>query len=176
MKNKKKYFSFLISHFSFTQRGFTLIELMVVLSIAAILGTLGIAGFVTYNQIQVLQSSANDLVATLNLARSRAQSQVKPSLCEPTLQGYKVDISISDKNYTLSTICPDQTVRQNTVYTKSLPTGVSFEDDPAIATQSTTFTFPVLVGGVKEAGKITLSAYQRSKVITINALGGVSVQ
>ncbi len=151
-------------------RGFTLIELMVVLSVTAVLGTLGIAGFVNYNQVQTLQVSANDLATTLNVARSRALSQVKGSSCSAKiLEGYTVDISIP-KSYTLSSRCSGVT---SNLDTKTLPQNVSFKSPD---TSPTSFFFPVLSGGVQTGGNIVITGFGRDKIITVNSLGGVSIQ
>ena len=173
----KSYFSSLISHFSF-QRGFTLIELMVVLSITAVLGTLGIAGFVSYNQNQVLQSSTSEVVTMLNLAKSRAQSQIKPSeYCKAgindSLSGYNVVISVQRK-YELKLRCSGAGEAGETVIIgqdKLLPTSLHFKD-------SISFFFPVQTGGVKEQGQfdIVSNSDGKTKTIKINSLGGVSVE
>ena len=166
-------FKFQISNFKFS-RGFTLIELMVVLSITAVLGTLGIAGFTTYNQIQILQSATSDVVSVLNLAKSRAQSQIKPSsLCSSSgsLEGYKVEI-LTPKAYTLYLRCNesgspvDKLVEEKT---KVLPSDLNFGSNVS-------FFFPVQTGGVQTSGQIVISGYGRSKTITVNSLGGVSIQ
>lgn len=165
----------LVHHLSFIirkPRGFTLIELMVVLSVTAVLGTLGIAGFITYNQTQALQTSSNEVATMLNLAKSRAQSQVKlGSLCSAPSQvlgGYSVNISIVNKNYTLSSRCSGAS---SDLYTKNLPNGLNFD-----ASTSASFFFPIQTGGVETAGQIIISGYGRSKTVTVNSLGGVSVQ
>ena len=54
------------------QRGFTLIELIVTLSIAAILLTVAVPNFITFVQNNRLASQANDFVTMLNYARSEA--------------------------------------------------------------------------------------------------------
>ena len=170
MKNKKNYLSSLTSHLSFPQKGFTLIELMVVLSVTAVLGTLGIAGFTTYNQIHVLQSATFDVMTVLNLAKSRSQSQVKISaLCasSETLNGYKVEI-LAPRNYTLHLRCSGVD-RQVSEETKILPSDINFGANKS-------FFFPVQTGGVQTAGQIVISGYGRSKTIVINSLGGVSSQ
>jgi prepilin-type N-terminal cleavage/methylation domain-containing protein len=152
------------------QKGFTLIELMVVLTVTAVLGILGIAGFTTYNQIQILQSASSDVVTILNLAKSRAQSQVKISaLCgsSETLNGYKVEI-LAPKNYTLHLRCSGVD-RQVSEETKILPNDLSFNI-------STSFFFPIQMGGVQASGQIVISGFGRSKTVIVNSLGGVSIQ
>jgi len=155
------------------QKGFTLIELMVVLSVTAVLGTLGIAGFTTYNQIQVLQTATLDVVSVLNLAKSRSQSQIKPSsLCSSgSLEGYKVEI-LTPKNYTLYLRCNElesSIDRRVEGEAKVLPSDLNFANNIS-------FFFPVQTGGVQTAGQIDISGYGRSKAITVSSLGGVSVQ
>jgi type IV fimbrial biogenesis protein FimT len=54
------------------QRGFTLVELMVVLVIAAILLGLGVPGFRNLIQSQRLTTTVNDLFAAINLTRAEA--------------------------------------------------------------------------------------------------------
>lgn len=188
MKNKKNYLSSLISHFPFLQRGFTLIEIMVVISVTAVLGTMGIAGFSNYNQAQVLQTSTNEVVTMLNLAKSRAQSQVKLSTaCIGTLQGYQVEIADNTtyKLRVVSSDCPLSPLTSSSILgTKALPKGVSFD----VGIIGKTIFFPVQTGGAKSSGSIictptttacviTLSAGSgREKFIVINSLGDVSVK
>lgn len=150
--------------------GFTLIELMVVLSVTAVLGTIGIAGFTTYNQIQILQAAASDVVSVLNLAKSRAQSQVKPSgLCVGgTLTGYSVIIA-ENKKYTLHLRCSLTGDIKINEQDKILPQGLNFDSNPS-------FFFPIQRGGVQTAGQIIISGYERSKTIMVNSLGGVNIQ
>ncbi len=152
------------------QEGFTFIELMVVASITVILGIFGIAGFNNYNKVQVLQNTANELITTLNLARSRASSQVK--LCNSPIQvleGYSIDISIVNKTYTLKSRCSGDVKEINQ---KKLPNDVSFKN-----TSKTSFFFPIIAGGVEEAGYITLvekSGLERN--IEVSPFGGISMQ
>lgn len=184
------------------QGGFTLIELMVVLSVTAVLGTLGIAGFVTYNQIQAVQSAANDLVTVLNIAKSRSQSQVKPSgvACSTNSSGvirvlkghivtvYQGGAAATKNKYKVEAICSlaadldvcdyDRTV--SVIALKSLPSKIEFKSP----TNPKVYCFPTLIGGVRdgngdeltEAGEITLSGYGREKTIEIDSAGGIRIQ
>jgi len=60
-----------------SSKGFTLIELIVAFSIISIISVVGFASFVTYSRTQAIDNEANQLVSTLNLAKAKAQSQVK---------------------------------------------------------------------------------------------------
>ena len=57
------------------QRGFTLIELMVVLALIAIMAMIGVPGFQTMIQNSRLASTTNNLLSTLQYARSEAVTQ-----------------------------------------------------------------------------------------------------
>lgn len=56
------------------QRGFSLVELMIVLTIFGTLVGFGIPQFRRYSQTQMLRGSAENLVQTIHLQRSRAMS------------------------------------------------------------------------------------------------------
>lgn len=147
---------------------------MVVLSVTAVLGTLGIAGFTNYNQTQILQAATSDVVSVLNLAKSRAQSQVKiSSLCSSSgnLEGYKVEI-LTPQSYTLYLRCNElgsSTDKKVNEEAKALPSELSFANNIS-------FFFPIQTGGVQTPGQIVITGYGRTKTIVVNSLGGVSIQ
>lgn len=63
-------------------RGFTLVELMIVIAILSILITVGIPSFSNFLSDNRMSSFTNDLVADLNLARSEAIKRNLPvSIC-----------------------------------------------------------------------------------------------
>ena len=149
-----------------TRKGFTLIELIVVISVAAILSVIGIAAFVSYNQTQSLNTAAADIASMFSLAKSRAASQAKPSACSSqTLSGYQILIVIDDKTYELNAICPPVT---SLILRNTLPNPITFSSaDP------TTYFFPVLIGGLSASGTrtIVLSGFGKTKTITVDSLG-----
>lgn len=164
-----------------SQKGFTLLELIVVFTVIAILSTVGLASFVGYSRTQTLQQSYNDLINNLNTAKSNSFSQVKPPSCNSyTLNGYKLSINTSNLNpvtkpawrsYDLSAICSGNTFVVKTVI---LPTGVSFNNTTAIPpTTTTNVFFSLLTGGVVGAGNMVLSAYSNTKTVTISNIGGI---
>lgn len=65
------------------QSGFTLVELMITLAIAAILLTIGVPSFNTLMQNSRLTTSTNDLIGALNLARSEAVTrELRVTVCK----------------------------------------------------------------------------------------------
>lgn len=148
--------------------GFTLIELIVVLSVAAVISVIGIAAFVSYNQTQSLNTAAADIANMFSLAKSRAASGVKPSTAPcsvQTLNGYQISISIVNRTYQLDAVCSsgDSLILRNT-----LPSNISFG-----SASSPTFFFPVLTGGFTRSGTIVLSGFGKTKNIIVDPLGNV---
>lgn len=97
------------------KKGFTLIELIVVVTIMMILSTTGIASFVTYSRSQELSTATQNFITTLQLAKASAASQVKPlsDTCnaERPLDGYAVTITpnaaftAGSNAYSLAPVC-----------------------------------------------------------------------
>lgn len=142
--------------------GFTLIELLVVFSVAAILGGIGIAGFSSYNDSQILTQTTNDVVSMLQTAKSRAQSQYKPAGCTDTLLYYKV--TISSPTYTLTAVCGSTNLDLSS---KTLPGGMTFSISRSV-------NFYPLLGGAYSSGSIVLNKGSVSKTITVSGNGNIT--
>jgi type IV fimbrial biogenesis protein FimT len=67
-----------MSNYAPRAHGFTLIELVVVIAVAAVLLGIAVPSFRTFNQNSRLATQANSLVYALNLARSQAVSLDQP--------------------------------------------------------------------------------------------------
>jgi len=147
--------------------GFTLIEISVVVSILAILTTMGVASFVSYSRSQSLQAAALDLSTTLNLAKSRSFSQVKPPQCvNQVLDGYRVIILSAGNGYELQAICAANVYK---IREGAFPQNITVSS----ATTSTSFFFPLISGGVVGAGSVVLSGYGNTRTITVDQIGTV---
>ena len=159
-----------------TEKGFTLIELVVVFTVVAIIFSMGVAGYSSYNSAQTITTAQADIVSMLQKAKFSASSQVKPSGCIGTLTGYEVDICDAPStctpvnSYYLKAICGNTP----TVQSGKLPQGVSFT-----LPLTTQFIFPLLTGGVQQVGAKTITIINSSgvtKTITVSPDGKIDAR
>lgn len=148
-------------------KGFTLIELIVVFGTIAFISTIGIASYVNYSQSQSIQAATQDLVTTIQLAKSRANSQVKPPLsyCQGQLDGYSVVISILNNQYSLDVVCGGNVYPLSTT---KLPNNIRFDQ---ATTSVTKLFFAIITGAVEGNGTIAITGYSKTKCITIDSVG-----
>lgn len=169
MNNFYKKILFIIFSDSF-EDGFSLLELLTVFGIIAILTSLGVAAYNSYNSSQTVQSSANDVATMLNTAKSKSLTQVIPASCGTNpVTGYQVDITINGGLYTLSAFCGGkQIITQN-----NLSPGITFVNG-----STTTVFFNIGTGTVASTATITISqtGTSKTKTITVSQTGDVSIQ
>src|SRR5690349_2116544 len=86
-------------------RGFTLIEMMVVVALVAILGSLAVPGFRDLLLNQRLASNTSDLVAALNLARAEAMKRSRRVALDPIDEdwsnGWEVAVTVGEEREVL---------------------------------------------------------------------------
>ncbi len=140
-------------------RGFTLIELMVTLAVAAVMMTLAAPSFVAFMRNSELVSQANAMVAALNTARTEAMKRglgtmVVPKDGQAWTSGWRVFVDINGDNaYTDGT---DVVVTEQPalpVYFMVSATGTAGLGNPYVLYNSS--GYPALVNG--GFGAVTIS-------------------
>lgn len=150
--------------------GFTLIELMVVISITAILSALGIAGYMEFNRRQILTQASRMIRQDLRLAQSLAFNNQKPSDCG-TLDDYT--FKLVNKTYKIFADCsnPDYSYVDSPTKEVTLPEILSLNG-------FTQVKFKVLSSGVILTGgpQLTIVGWGLLKTITVGEGGEINLQ
>lgn len=167
---------------SYTKKGFTLIELIVVFSITTILSTLGVASFVAFSRQEAVTTGTSELKTMLNRAKSLTLSQVKPGQCSDTQQfnGYKVLVCCTSGNlcpqpcqlngdYELQVVCANNPVA---IDKRTFPKQVTV-DTSLSNTTSRSFWFQPLTAAVIGAGKVMIKGlgYNKTETLTVSSTG-----
>lgn len=110
-------------------RGYTLIELLIVLFIMAVLLGTAVMSYRDFNRRQVVTSAVRQIRADLRLAQSEALAGRKPAGCDTstrTLNSYSFR-RVSASSYAIEATCgnPDQTFP---VRVSDLPGGISIDN------------------------------------------------
>lgn len=149
------------------EKAFTLVELLIVVSIIGTLTAMGLASYSSYNAGQIVKSSETNVATMLNAANSEAISQVVPSSCGTNvLTGYQVDITVGGQQYTLSAMCGTKQVAA----TNKLPAQLSF------ASGSTpSIFFNVSSGIIANTATVNVTGYGVTKTVTVSTTGIVSM-
>lgn len=158
------------------EKGFTLIELIVVFAIISVVSIIGVAAFLDYSRTQTVNDAALSFATVLQTAKSRAQSQVKPSsgTCVATpqvLDGYRVTV-ISTQTYRMEAVFGQGACIERDE-TKTLPQGVSF------SASGQSFLFRVLSGAVDGAGSlgttVAVTGFSKVRVVTVYSDGRIAI-
>lgn len=158
------------------QKGFTLVEIILVLTIISIFSTIVISAINTYNKYATIKSYADTIVSDLTRAKTLALTQSKPSGCSGnTLTGYQ--FVISGSTYSIQAVCSSSV----TVSTVSIPSSQLQFDANVGKTITGPIFFPVLTNQVDltttgSNGQITLcdTSNTISEVIQVDAVGNIS--
>ncbi len=71
-------------------KGFTLMELIVVISIMILLSGMGLAAYFRFSQRQAAMNDARNFATTLRRVQAMAKNMVYPPSCSKELSGYRV--------------------------------------------------------------------------------------
>jgi type II secretory pathway pseudopilin PulG len=157
--------------------GFTLIELIVAFALSISIAMAGLVSYTKFNQTQKFKNTVLDVRSELQKAKSRAQSQVKPSTlaaCQTAaLTGYAVRFCTfpnsqcaASGRYELHIVCGGTSTL---IEAKQLPAGITFQ----VGTNGI-FLFNVLNGAV-QSGSVSINGYGQSKTIQVSGTGTISV-
>jgi type IV fimbrial biogenesis protein FimT len=164
------------------QSGFTLMELIVTLAIAAIVVTLGVPSFREMLRENRLATQTNEFLAALSLARSEAIKRgVRVSLCKSDdganctsdggyQQGWMVFADPNDN----ATVDPGEPVLR--VYA-ALPAGMLLTGNSTVQSYVSYVASGVsrLITGGFQAGTLTLCVQPEARLIVINSMGRARV-
>lgn len=117
-------------------KGFTLIEILVAITILLILSSIGVSNFTTYNDTQSLRQTSLTLKNRLRQIQGKALAGEKPAGCTG-LQGWRMTFTTS--TYTTEVACTSGAVTSSRT-TETVPVGLIFSPVPS------TITFSVVTG------------------------------
>jgi len=150
--------------------GFTLIEIIVTVTLFLVLSSLFMASYSAFNNSQTVKQAASSLIRNLQAVRTNAASGTKPAGCTlpDTLVGYRVDFT--GTGYTAQARClvsgSETGVGPKTAYT--LPTGVTFPSVPS------SITFYALDRGASRNETISLHGFGTTVKVSVFASGLIS--
>ena len=143
--------------------GFTVVELLIILSLIALLFTLGIAQYNRFNRAQSLNRAKDELVSNLRLTQGKAMAGEKPEVCTETLSGHKLKFT-DNQNYKIVAVCGEEVDIKTDVV---LPAGVIKQAGPD------EIFFRVLSQGIESDISLILSGFDEEKTITVNTAGEI---
>lgn len=150
--------------------GYTLIEIIVVVTIIGLLVGASIAGFNTLNQRQTVLSAGREVISIMRTAQQRALAGNKPDgiVCEQ-LRGYSVKGTVNSNQYTLNTVCSNGGVESTTlIRTYQMASNVTF-------VQTFTVQFNVQTGGAGgNIGDLQLKTNVHTYTLNITSAGDIT--
>ncbi len=154
---------------TFPARGYTLVEVLVAISLTVIISSFGLAYYSTFNRRQIMEQAAKKIVSDIRLAQNLALAQQKPSGCACTnLKSYTFKFKVSSSGYTITPDCLPACL--NAVKDVNL--------EGIILSGTTSVKFVVLTQGVERIGgnTITVKKDSYSRTILIGDGGDLKIQ
>ncbi len=156
------------------KKGFTLIEIIVVIAVISLITGMSLAYYNTFNEQQKLRSEAKKIIDVIELAKHKASSGDSPASCTTGFTGYRADIGAA--SYFISACCAGTCDTANPVQT------YPFSSNSITATNGY-IQFKQLTGGIStnysplqiNVKSSQLPANANCIVITFTAVGNISV-
>jgi len=146
--------------------GFTLVELLVTVTIITLVFSIGLTQYNRFNRRQILVKAKDQLISDLRLTQSRALSGEKPSDCgADLLSGHKLEFT-NNSDYQITAVCDSDVVVKSGL---SLAEGVTKQAGPDEV------FFKVLSQGTDVSGtaQIILSGFSETQTVSINNVGEI---
>ncbi len=147
------------------KRGFTLIEIMVVLGIMVLIIAVVLPAFSKMRDNQLLKSTTADVFSSLNKAKSQTLSSVSSSEYGVHFESDKIVIF---KGTTYSSSDPN-----NEIVLITSPASIS---SISLTGGAVDLYFNRLTGAPNKTGSITVAVSSLSKAVTISGTGAISMQ
>ena len=151
----------------FFQKGITVIEMLIVVSVIGILVLITLPRFSKIKENQVLKNTLGDVTSVLHRAQTQSLASVDSSEYGVRFQSDQVIIF---KGKIFSAEAPD-----NKITNISSPSSISNVTLGGISSSTGELYFERLSGIPSKIGTITISTPSASKIITISATGAVSL-
>jgi prepilin-type N-terminal cleavage/methylation domain-containing protein len=146
--------------------GFTLIELMVAITLLALLMGGGIAGYIRVNDRQNLVNAGKNVQLFMREAQKKARVGERPAASAGcgALVSYQLKTSATLDQVNLNAECDNAVTSLIDSYT--FPNGV-------VASSAFDMHFYALQGGVKNSGQVVLHSKTRSYTFTVDGGGSI---
>lgn len=165
----RKNYQLSIFHYPFSW-GYTLIEVMVVVTLMGLLVGGGIAAMTSARQKQILKRAGSQLYSDLRLAQARASAGDKPSEClvppVKTLDGYRVKL-VGTNQYQIVGVCSGE---EYAAVTRTFPSGVTSLPDSTKCDTQASF---LILGGGATGGVFCMQYNSRYYKVTVTSGGEV---
>jgi prepilin-type N-terminal cleavage/methylation domain-containing protein len=152
---------------SLFKKGFTLVEMLVVLAIIAILLLIATPQFNKFRQAEVLNAASRDVLSSLEKARSNTLSSVNSSEYGVHFQSDQV-IIFKGLTYSVGAVT-------NESISISEPASITNVTLGGVSGSTGNVYFNRLYGAPSTTGTVTISTSSLSKTITISATGAASM-